>query len=116
MTKVTKYNRTALSVNHSLRLKVNAWFNGAQEWLFAPVCTLCGERGERGRDLCSGCADDFGFRTFRVVVIMRTDDRAANLVARLRGSGLDKSAFLVSSESQMTTFTSAVALSPVLAI
>lgn len=64
----------------------------------------------------SGCADDFGFRTFRLVIIMRTDDRAANLVARLRGSGLNKSAFFISSESKMATFTSAAVLSPILAI
>jgi len=53
------------------------------------------------------CENDFGFRKFSVVTIMRTHDRAANLVSFLRGSGLDKAVFFVSDESRMTTFTSA---------
>jgi hypothetical protein len=52
----------------------------------------------------SHCEIDFGFRKFRVVVIMRTGERAANLAARLRGGGPGRDAFLVSDESKLVAF------------
>lgn len=58
MPKDADYKRLGFPVNHSLLTKVNGWFAPAQEWLFPPLCVLCGDYGERRRDLCCGCADD----------------------------------------------------------
>lgn len=58
MSKLAKYNHLGLPVNHSVFPKVNGWLKSAQVWLFPPLCTLCGGHGERGRDLCPGCAGD----------------------------------------------------------
>jgi len=55
----------------------------------------------------SGSENDFGFRTFQVVIMMRTEDRATNLSGRLRASGLDQSVFLISSEPKIEAFLSA---------
>ena len=58
MSKAAEYNRLVSAVNHSSPPKVNKWLEGANRWLFPPVCSLCGSPGEGGRDLCRGCAGD----------------------------------------------------------
>lgn len=58
MPKRADYNRSGVSVNCFAPPEVNGWFKRAQEWVLPPVCVLCGGRGERGRDLCPGCAGD----------------------------------------------------------
>jgi len=45
------------------------------------------------------CERDFGFRRFTVLTMMRTPDRAANLMYRLAGAGGDHKTFLVSDEA-----------------
>jgi len=47
------------------------------------------------------CEKDFGFRRFRVVTVMRTFARAANLSKRAAGAGLDPATFIVSSEQHL---------------
>jgi hypothetical protein len=49
----------------------------------------------------TACEKDFGFRTFRVVTVMRTAARAANLSKRVAGAGLDAATFIVSSEQHL---------------
>ncbi|WP_348758999.1 ComF family protein [Candidatus Methylocalor cossyra] len=39
------------------RSSVNDWPNIIQDWLYPPTCLLCGDPGQRGRDLCRPCAD-----------------------------------------------------------
>ncbi|MGZ8243872.1 ComF family protein [Methylomagnum sp.] len=36
---------------------VNKWPRIIQDWLYPPTCLLCGDPGDRGRDLCKPCAD-----------------------------------------------------------
>ncbi|MGZ8180316.1 MAG: double zinc ribbon domain-containing protein, partial [Methylobacter sp.] len=31
---------------------VNKWPRIIQDWLYPPTCLLCGDPGDRGRDLC----------------------------------------------------------------
>jgi len=59
------------------------------------------------------CEKDFGFRRFRVVTVMRTAARAANLVRRAEVAGLDKATFLIANETKMLAFTSAKDLASV---
>jgi hypothetical protein len=47
------------------------------------------------------CEKDFGFRRFRIVTVMRTAARAANLVKRAAGARLDPATFVVSSEQEL---------------
>jgi len=54
----------------------------------------------------TSCEREFGFRKFRVATVMRTPERAANLGQILRGSGLDKTTFLIANETKMLAFTS----------
>jgi len=59
------------------------------------------------------CESEFGFRKFRVLTVMRTPERAANLGQILRGNGLDKATFLIANERKMLAFTSAKDLASV---
>jgi hypothetical protein len=47
------------------------------------------------------CEKDFGFRRFRVVTVMRTCARAANLIKRAEVVGLAPATFVVSSEQEL---------------
>ncbi len=41
-----------------MRSLVNKLWRGAVELVYPPVCVLCLDRGDDGRDLCAGCRDD----------------------------------------------------------
>jgi ComF family protein len=34
---------------------MNDWSTIIQDWIYPPTCLLCGEEGQRGRDLCRAC-------------------------------------------------------------
>jgi ComF family protein len=37
---------------------VNGWRGRVQQWLYPPICLLCGSAGADGLDLCAGCRAD----------------------------------------------------------
>jgi len=47
------------------------------------------------------CENDFGFRKFKVVTVMRTSARATNLETRTASAGFDPAIFAVSSEQEL---------------
>lgn len=58
MSKPTEYNQLNSHVNHSAPSKVNKRDKNAQECLFPTLCALCGDYGQRGRELCHACEED----------------------------------------------------------
>lgn len=54
------------------------------------------------------CEKEFGFRTFHVVTVMRTPQRAQNLANLLKISGLDNATFFTSSEANLVAFTASI--------
>lgn len=38
-----------------LMIKVNNWLKIIQQWVYPPICLLCGDPGHGDRDLCRGC-------------------------------------------------------------
>ena len=59
MYKPTEYNQLYCLVNRSGFSEVNKRIKSAQECLFPRLCALCGASGQWGRELCSGCVQDF---------------------------------------------------------
>jgi len=58
MPKPTEYSQLIPSVNYSDPVRVNKRRNIGQDWLFPTQCALCGDYGQRGRELCRGCERD----------------------------------------------------------
>ena len=46
-----------LQITHTM----NNWTSIIQDWLFPPTCILCGDAGDKGRDLCLACAQSLPY-------------------------------------------------------